>query len=498
MPTSNEPSPLQPDFLIVHSGHTDSENEPEEPYVRAPTPSHEADGLRRRRKSTKKSKRYHLFSDTDGGGDTMSSATSSEYGGPVHEEPEMDESNPPSYSDVEMDDLTPRPRGPEMNETTLFPRPTWEKSQSTTSSVKITEWIAFSILPRSTFDTISIASTKSTAESFLDSFTPYHELRLAEDAPTVEDSDERFARVLERLKHEWYGVGASLVALAGLDATVFGLQGTGALFEIDEFGVHMIALSSVASGLGLCSTAWMIIIYSFSDAKKFQVCPFLLHILAYLIADGVPSQRAALDVYGTYTFFCLSCRVPAILMATAVLALTAFLIRVAWSAWPTATLIMSLLAGTVVGLQYLVWTVHSAAKLVVYAIKLVRRAVLRVFAPKQVNGDGVTTVDAEAAEAQKKLQVKGMILQGAQLHTSPRPTLAPLELPTLSSLPGPSRQSSDIADQPCIIGAALEEMEKRMPSVPIIAPEEDERSERVKEEQDVRDESRWARRMESV
>jgi hypothetical protein len=145
-----------------------------------------------------------------------------------------------------------------------------------------------------------------------------------------------------------------------------------------------------------------------------------------------------------------------------------------------------------------VWTVHSAAKLVVYAIKLVRRAVLRVFAPKQVNGDGVTTVDAEAAEAQKKPQVKGMILQGAQLHTSPRPTLAPLEMPTLSSLPGPSRQSSDIADQPCIIGAALEEMEKRMPSAPIIAPEEDERSERVKEEQDVRDESRWARRMESV
>jgi hypothetical protein len=274
----------------------------------------------------------------------------------------------------------------------------------------------------------------------LDSFTPYHEMRIAEDSACEED----FGRVLERLKNEWYAVGASLVALAGLDAAVFGFS-SDSVFSIAEdlFSLRMVALSSVASGLGLCTTTWMILWYSFSDVPKFQVrlrFPSTLLVLFLLILCS--GQKRARDVYGTYTFFCLSCRVPALLMGTSALALTGFLIRVAWSAWPSATLVMSVLAGTIVGLQYLVWVVHSAARLVVWGIKAIRRVILRGLARKTQKSveEGASTPAALEESC-----------GDAERTPRPPPALAPLQMPV------PRPASSMIAD-------ALRDMEEvRMP-----------------------------------
>jgi hypothetical protein len=63
----------------------------------------------------------------------------------------------------------------------------------------------------STSSYMSIASTRSAAESFLDTFTPLADLRRADASGDVA-REEAFARVLERLKAEWNTVGGAVCA----------------------------------------------------------------------------------------------------------------------------------------------------------------------------------------------------------------------------------------------------------------------------------------------
>jgi hypothetical protein len=384
--TTDEPSPAHPAFHYL----SDTEDESSEvPIIRAPTPDRKFDGIRERKKKTK---RYHLFSDTDGGASALSSMdTDGDHHSPADEAaPEQ----PPSYSDLDTDEPTPHPRPP--TEESYFPRPAWESAG----------WTAFSLLPLNVSDTISIASTRSQAESVLDAFTPYNEMRAADDAA---EPDAQFLRVLDRLKAEWYGVGASLVALAGLDAAVFGFaQGGVFAAATDTFSVRMVALSAVATGLGLCSTTWLIVRYSFADAGRFRA--------------------AATDATGGYAAFCVSARVPALLMGTSAGALTAFLVRVAWAAWPAATLVMCVLAGVLTGLQWVVWGVHTAARVVVWAVKGARRVALRGLARERSVEEGLPTDER-----------------------TPRPVVVSLPAQETPAPPSPV----------CMIGAALKEMEAR-------------------------------------
>ncbi|KIJ60037.1 hypothetical protein HYDPIDRAFT_117720 [Hydnomerulius pinastri MD-312] len=58
----------------------------------------------------------------------------------------------------------------------------------------------------------------------------------------------------------------------------------------------------------------------------------------------------------------------------------AFLLSVAWSAWPTAVLVMSFMAGTLISLQFIVYGVHCIVVLIVEVLRGIRRSVLRCFA----------------------------------------------------------------------------------------------------------------------
>ena len=69
-------------------------------------------------------------------------------------------------------------------------------------SETVGDWIAASLLPQYT-DQISITSSMTVAESALDTFTTYKELREA-------CLDSQFERVLDRLRAEWYYVGGSV------------------------------------------------------------------------------------------------------------------------------------------------------------------------------------------------------------------------------------------------------------------------------------------------
>lgn len=60
-------------------------------------------------------------------------------------------------------------------------------------------------------------------------------------------------------------------------------------------------------------------------------------------------------------------------------ALTMFLLTVAWSAWPTAVLVMSCLAGTIFSLQYLIFGAHRMVNMCIWIVKGIFRGLAITF-----------------------------------------------------------------------------------------------------------------------
>jgi len=67
------------------------------------------------------------------------------------------------------------------------------------------------------------------------------------------------------------------------------------------------------------------------------------------------------DIYGSYFFFSLSSRLPLVALFIAVLALVGFLGAIAWTAWPAAVLVMCVLTGVLISLQFIVYGCHRFA-----------------------------------------------------------------------------------------------------------------------------------------
>ena len=72
-------------------------------------------------------------------------------------------------------------------------------------------------------------------------------------------------------------------------------------------------------------------------------------------------QTLAVDVYGSYFFFALSSRLPLVALIISVLALVGFLGAIAWTAWPSAVLVMCVITGVLVSLQFIVYGCHRLA-----------------------------------------------------------------------------------------------------------------------------------------
>ncbi|KAI8980628.1 hypothetical protein BD414DRAFT_420338, partial [Trametes punicea] len=205
---------------------------------------------------------------------------------------------------------------------------------------------------------VSMQNTLSFAESIVDRFTPYHELCEAD----LDNDVEKAEKVLGRLLTEWYVVGASLLALAGIDAAVFGFA-PGAMFVVDGFSQSVVAIGAIAAGIGLVSDAWFLVLYSGANTVKFQ--------------------RLAKDVYNSYFFFCLTCRLPTMCMFISALALMLFLLGVAWTAWPAAVLVMSFAAGLLVTSQFLIYGVHRFVELIIWVVRVSwRRLATRFQSPE--------------------------------------------------------------------------------------------------------------------
>ncbi|TCD59964.1 hypothetical protein EIP91_011005 [Steccherinum ochraceum] len=225
----------------------------------------------------------------------------------------------------------------------------WDKDEVTfTDGVGVVlspseDWIAPRVLPRF-IDQVSLAGSMSlsAAETLLDWIAPYRELTQAEE-------DQEYEKVLGKMLTEWYVVGGSLLAVIAVDAAVFGFSSDDTIFAVDGIAKRSVVIGSIAAGIGLAIDVWFIIKYSGADGRKFQ--------------------RAALDVYNTYFFFCLTCRFPTLCLLVAACALMVFLLAVAYVAWPDAVLVMSVIAGMLMTLQYLVYGFHRAGNVVVWVVR---------------------------------------------------------------------------------------------------------------------------------
>ncbi|KAH9912136.1 uncharacterized protein BXZ73DRAFT_93239 [Epithele typhae] len=282
----------------------------------------ETRGLRRRRTKKQAVKGFHLFSDSDG-------------------------PHPMDESDSESDESIARPATPS-------DRDTDDSWRYLSASVKdVDDACSPRILPTQ-FDQASMISMQNSltfAEACVDRLGPYHDLREAE----VEDDVAKAEKVLGRLMTEWYVVGASLLALAGVDVAVFGLAPDSIFAEdVNGFSRQAVTVGAISAAIGFLADVWFIVLYSNANAAKFQ--------------------RLAKDVYGTYFFFCLTCRLPTLCLFLSALALTAFLFSLAWAAWPTAVLVMSFAAGVLLSSQFLIFGVHRFVNLLVWLVRVAWRA----------------------------------------------------------------------------------------------------------------------------
>jgi len=186
------------------------------------------------------------------------------------------------------------------------------------------------------------------AERVVSAFTLYSELKGAE-------TDSDYEPIFERLQREWQYVGGLLAALAAVNAAVFAIS-PDSLFRIQPLALSAIAASSMASGLGTSIDAWFLFRYNWVDLRTFIF--------------------RARDVYGSYFFFALSARMPAMCMLLSALALMTFLGLVAFEVWPEGVAAVCFLVGLIMSLQFLVYGAHWCAGKIVAGGKASKQGVV--------------------------------------------------------------------------------------------------------------------------
>ncbi|KAJ7216405.1 hypothetical protein GGX14DRAFT_604629 [Mycena pura] len=147
-------------------------------------------------------------------------------------------------------------------------------------------------------------------------------------------SDSDVDQVTENLKSEWVKVGRWLLALATLDVSLLTI-GAKPMFKIDEVAQDLIALSAVATGLGMLCCAWFLVRF--------------LHLQRWDFMDR------ARDTNGSYTYFALSSELPLVGLLVSMMSLMAFSGRIVYNTLPTFALLMgSACFGIIMALRFIV------------------------------------------------------------------------------------------------------------------------------------------------
>ncbi|PIL31039.1 hypothetical protein GSI_05735 [Ganoderma sinense ZZ0214-1] len=179
-------------------------------------------------------------------------------------------------------------------------------------------------------------------ERFLCWISPYKEITEA-----AEGRDWRKAeKVLARLQPVWHVVSLALPVLAMVNAGVVTVA-PGALFAQEGFPRRALMVSTVAIFSGLMFNAMFLHCYgSCRCGAEF------LFLAKDLWAD-------------TYVSFSLTCRLPILCLAILMVSFMASFLAVAWTAWPTAMLVVSFVVGLLLTLELVIF---GTSRLVSFAI----------------------------------------------------------------------------------------------------------------------------------
>ncbi|KAJ7495974.1 hypothetical protein B0H11DRAFT_2001387 [Mycena galericulata] len=199
-------------------------------------------------------------------------------------------------------------------------------------------WLAASILPEHTNSTPD--PDLVFFERLIARFTVYREMKSARE-------DKDFDKIFKKLQFEWSWNAQILLGLAGVDVAVFSLS-PDSFFAVSPLANGAVAVSSVASGLGVVCAVWLLFRYSWIELSTF------ITRAQDILSTDTPS----------YFFFSLSARLPSMLTLTSTMALTLFFAFIAFNAWPLLVIIGCFLVGLLMGLQFLVFGVLWVVKCV--------------------------------------------------------------------------------------------------------------------------------------
>jgi len=212
-------------------------------------------------------------------------------------------------------------------------------------------WLAASLLPRYT-ERNEVEPELNFFERAISSFTVYREMKRA-------CGEDDFESIFKRLQYEWTYNAQILVALCGVDLTVLGIS-PDSLFSVNPLARGTVAVSSIASGLGVVCSSWFLVRYGWVD----------LHTFVTRAEDILSTDTPS------FFFFALSARLPSLLTLTSTMSLMLFLALIAFSAWPMAVIIGCFLVGLLMGLQFLVFAVMWVAKSVRKGFRFLVRLIL--------------------------------------------------------------------------------------------------------------------------
>ena len=179
-----------------------------------------------------------------------------------------------------------------------------------------------------------------------------------------------------------------------LDTTVFGFS-SGTLFGMDGFSLRALTVSAIAAALGLALDAGLLFFYLGADAQKFQAL--------------------AQSMYPSYFYFALTSRLPLLSALISLLALAAFLLAVAFAAWPSAVLAACGVAGVLVGLQYVVKAGEMIGRTIGAGVRSIR-GIAFIYAARE---------DAELAARSPTANIEVVAMPPRANGAPPRPPRAP-------------------------------------------------------------------------
>ncbi|KZV73486.1 hypothetical protein PENSPDRAFT_750051 [Peniophora sp. CONT] len=164
------------------------------------------------------------------------------------------------------------------------------------------------------------------ASSFCDSSTCYRALREAQ-------TDDDFDVIKTSLVEEWKFIATILSAIGGVATTVF-VSSPGTIFEPDKVALRCLGLSATTSAIGLL------------------MCFILLY--RCLRIDAQTFRKLALGLREDYIYFALTSRLPFVSSLLASVSMSLFLLAVAYRAWPSIVVTVTVVFAVLICLQYIV------------------------------------------------------------------------------------------------------------------------------------------------